>query len=416
MIKIRELESGIRIVMEEIPYVQSVSLGIWVKTGAVDEQEKNSGVSHFIEHMMFKGTEKRTSRQIAEDIDKIGGQINAFTGKEATCYYVKTLYNNFEKGADVLVDMLTESCFDKKEMDKERQVICEEIKMTLDSPEDLVHDTITSQVFKGNALGKSIIGTPTSLKNITRNAIKKYLEEEYTRDNIVISVAGKIDEEKICQYFEDKLLTLAPKKETKETVLMPYEKSFKVITKDIEQTHICLGTKGIKTTDDRYYAFSILNNIMGGSMSSRFFQNIREEKGLAYSVYSMSNSFSNDGYYNIYAGVSHNKIKDAINGIKEELVILDKSGVTKEELETSKEQMKGSYIFSQESVAGRMFAIGKNIALLDRVYTLEDVIKGIDDVTMEDVEEAKKIICDIDNYSAVVVSDKKTPLRKIMEG
>ena len=282
MIKLRSLNSGIRIIMEEIPYVQSVAVGIWVKAGAVDENDFNSGISHFIEHMVFKGTTHRNSRQIAEDIDKIGGQINAFTGKEATCYYVKSLYNNFEKSTDVLIDMLSDSLFDIEEIEKERKVICEEIKMTLDDPDELAHDTITELVFKNSDLGRSIIGTPKSLNNISRDVMKDYYYNEYSRDNIVISIAGKFDEEQVCSYLEDKLMQLKDNKNRKESIIGEYKPSYKVIEKDIEQSHICLGTKGLKLGDDRYYAFSILNNIMGGSMSSRLFQNIREERLSAY--------------------------------------------------------------------------------------------------------------------------------------
>lgn len=416
MIKLRSLNSGIRIIMEEIPYVQSVAVGIWVKAGAVDENDFNSGISHFIEHMVFKGTTHRNSRQIAEDIDKIGGQINAFTGKEATCYYVKSLYNNFEKSTDVLIDMLSDSLFDIEEIEKERKVICEEIKMTLDDPDELAHDTITELVFKNSDLGRSIIGTPKSLNNISRDVMKDYYYNEYSRDNIVISIAGKFDEEQVCSYLEDKLMQLKDNKNRKESIIGEYKPSYKVIEKDIEQSHICLGTKGLKLGDDRYYAFSILNNIMGGSMSSRLFQNIREEKGLAYSVYSMANSFSHDGYFNIYAGVSHDKINNAVNGIKEELIQLEKKGVTLDELNMAKEQLKGHYIFGQESVAGRMFSIGKSMILQGVVYTPEQVIKGIDSVTLDDINRVKKLICDIDNYSAVAVTNNRIKLEEMLKG
>lgn len=415
MIINKKLNCGVRVVMEEIPYVQSVSIGIWVKAGSVDETAKNSGISHFIEHMLFKGTENRSAKKIAEDVDKIGGQINAFTGKEATCYYLKTLATNIDQAADILIDMFINSKFDEEEMTKEKRVVCEEIKMIEDSPEDDAHDIISELVFKGNPLAKSIIGTPKSLEGITRNAIKKYMGEEYTRDNIVISVCGSFDQDHVSELFDCKLMALHPSKAPKEYSEAPYKPSYKVKVKDIEQSHLCLGLKGLALDDDRYYPLVLLNNIMGGSMSSRLFQNIREEKGLAYSVYSMSSSFSDTGYFNIYAGVSHEKVRDAVVGIQDELKLLKADGVTTEELQTAKEQMKGSYIFSLENVNGRMFSIGKNMLLLDKIYTPEEVISSIDAVTMEDIADISEMITDIHNYSGVLIGKSKIDLKKIVQ-
>jgi len=416
MVVTKTLSSGVRIVMEQISHVQSVAIGIWVKAGAVDEDPKYAGISHFVEHMMFKGTENRTAREIAADIDKIGGQINAFTGKEATCYYVKAIYSNYKKAADVICDMLNNSRFEREEMNKERMVICEEIKMTQDAPDELSHETVTNMVFKGNPLGKSIIGTPTTLKRITRNVMVDYVNREYTKDNIVISVAGNFDVDDVCAYFEEKLPDLVTSKAEKDHTYAAYVPGFKTITKDIEQSHLCLATKGLSLDDDRTYAFGILNNIMGGSMSSRFFQNIREQKGLAYAVYSMQGNFSQDGYFNIYAGISHDKIKDAIYGIKDELDFLAAEGVTEEELESSREQLKASYIFGQENVAGRMFKNGKNILLGNQIKTPEEVIGGYDSVTMEDIESVKQMICNFDQYSAALVTNKKFDLKKVLRG
>ncbi len=415
-IEIRKLDCGVRVVMETIPHVQSAAIGIWVKTGAVNETAKYAGVSHYIEHMMFKGTENRNAREIAADIDKIGGQMNAFTSKESTCYYVKVLKDNFEKGAEVLLDMLSNSLFDKIEMDKERQVICEEIKMIEDQPDDLAHDVVGEILFKGNPLGNSIIGTPSSLNRISRKVLTEYFDTQYTRDSIVVSVAGNINPDQVCAYLEDKFDKFGASKPVHENGYTPYEKKHKVIVKDIQQSHLCLATRAISLIDPRYYAFSVLNNVMGGSMSSRLFQNIREEKGLAYSVYSMLSCFSSDGYFNIYAGVSHDKIGAAIGGILEELEILGSQGITEEELSASREQLKSSYIFGQENVASRMFAIGKNLILLDRVFTPEEVLEGLNAVTMDDIEDVKKTLCDMSSYSAVAVTNNRINLKRMMEG
>ena len=416
MIKVKNLKCGIRMVLEEIPYVQSVSLGIWVRAGARDESRELSGVSHFIEHMMFKGTEKRTAKEIAEDTDRISGQMNAFTGKEATCYYIKTLSSNAESAAEILSDMFMHSKFDKKEMAREKKVIYEEMKMVNDSPEDVAHDTICELVFKNNPLAKSILGTQSSLRGISRDMLKKYIEDEYTKDSVVVAVSGNFDEDAVCAVFEKELGGLKDKKLLKAYEEAPYKPSYKVIVKDIEQSHICLGTRGVKIDDDLYYALSLLSNIFGGTMSSRLFQNIREQKGLAYSVYSHMSSFSDMGYFNIYAGVAHNKIEAALLGIKGEISSLKNNFVTEDELSMAKEQLKGNYIFGQENINSRMFSAGKNMLILGRTFTMEEVIEEIDSVTMDEIKAAAEIISDISNYSAVIVTNEKINLKRIMSG
>ncbi len=416
MINIHKLKTNARLVTEYLPYVQSVALGIWVKAGAVNETGLNAGISHYVEHMMFKGTSKRSAKQIASDIDKIGGQINAFTGKEATCYYVKTITENFEQAADVLIDMLTDSLLDPKEMDKERQVICEEIKMTLDTPDDLAHETVTEMVFAGRNIGNSIIGTPETLATIDQKVMRDYINSEYVTEDIVISISGNFDEQKVLKYFDNKFESLGRSKTEPEYKNAIYKPSYKSIVKDIEQSHMCICTDGIKMEDDRYFALAILNNIMGGSMSSRLFQNLRDEKGLAYSVYSMAPSYSKDGYFNIYAGVSHDKITETVEGIRFELEELAKNGITEEELASSREQLKASYIFGQENITGRMFKNGKNLLLLGKLYTADEIIDEFNKVTMNDIKEAEKLICDFDNYSAVIVSNKELDVDAIMKG
>jgi predicted Zn-dependent peptidase len=364
--------------------------------------------------MMFKGTEKRSAKQIADDIDKIGGISNAFTGKETTGYYVKTLDSNFEKSVEILSDMLLCSRFDREEMDKERNVICEEIKMIEDAPEDDVHDIICEQIFHGSALAKSVIGTPSTLKSISRNAIMAYLADSYTRENIVVSVAGNFDEDRIdeivTKYFSG-LPSNAPGREVSKSEGLP---RFRSKVKDIEQSHICLATKGLPLYDDDYYSLALLNNITGGSMNSRLFQNIREQKGLAYSVYSSSSSFRDDGFFNIYAAVGHDKVRKAVEAILEELRLLGDSSVTEDELSTAKEQMKGSYTFGLESVNGRMFSIGKNYLLLGKVFTPEEVIARINAVTLDDIRRVAHMVTDPNTYSGAVIGRRRHDIRKML--
>ena len=414
MVTIKKLNCGTTVIMEKSERVQSAALGIWVRAGASDEWDEVSGVSHFIEHMMFKGTKNRTAKQIAEDVDKIGGVFNAFTGKEATCYYIKTLSSNICRGAEILLDMLTGSKFDQEEMDRERQVICEEIKMVKDTPDDDVYDTISELVAGGNPLGRSILGTPESLAGIDRSRLVDYRDQMYARDSIVVAVAGNFDEEAIEAIFEDRLTSLRDKKPKKEIQLKPYQQSFNVKVRDIEQTHICLATPGIALDDPRYYAFVLLNSIFGGSMSSRLFQNIREQKGLAYSVCSMNLFSSYWGFFSIYAGVSPEKAEEALDAIHYELDTLRESGVTEEELAMAKEQMKSSYIFGLESVNSRMFSIGKKL-LLDRVYAEEEVLSSFDRVTREDIREVAEMIGDYSSYCGAAVTGRDFDLERIVK-
>ncbi len=430
MIKAITLDSGVRLVIDKIDTVQSAAVGVWVKNGAVDEPKKYAGISHFIEHMMFKGTSNRTAKQIAFDIDKIGGQINAFTGKEATCYYVKTTMGSIEKATDVIVDMLTNSLFEKAELDRERRVVCEEIKRSVDTPDDLAHEMIEDIVFKGRKIGNSILGTKTSLNRITSNVMRKYVAENYTTNNIVVSIAGNFDEDRMVEYFSDKFTTLmksssksefeaAGVEEETEREASSYSHVYKVgyksVKKDIEQTHICLGTDGVSLLDEKYYPIAVLSNAMGGSMSSRLFQNIREQRGLAYSVYSMNQSFSNDGYYCIYAGVGQEYTEHAIEAIRGELLKLKDEGLTTGEIESSREQLRASYIFALESSAGRMFKNGKNLLLFDKIYEPEEVLDKIESVTSADIEKVTPSVCNFDDYSASVVSPNEIDARKMMK-
>lgn len=414
LIKTSKLNCGITLVTEYIPYVESAAVGIWVGTGSSEEIAKHSGVSHFTEHMMFKGTDKRSAKEIASDIDKLGGQINAFTGKEATCYYVKTTENNLLKAADVLVDMITSSRFDKKEMDRERLVICEEIKMSSDTPDDLAIDEGLHLVLESSSLGNSILGTPSSLKRITSNVMHNYVRDKYTLDRMVVSVAGKFDEAKVRDFFENAFVSMQKKQAYTEKRQGEYKAKYRSIKKDIEQSHICLATKSIPL-DDRSFALSILVNSFGGSMSSRLFQNVREQKGLAYSVYATNSSLSSDGVFAIYAGVGQKNINRAISAIKEELDKLKDSGLTNEELESSREQLKASYIFSQESSLGRMFKNGKDQLLLGRTYEQDEIISSFDKVSHDDISEVKKLISDFSNYSLALVSNKRVDVRRLME-
>lgn len=415
MITIKKLNCGTTVIMEQTDHVQSAAIGIWVKSGAIHETEDISGISHFIEHMMFKGTERRSAKDIANDFDRIGGAFNAFTGKEATCFYVKTLSSNICQGAEILLDMVTGSTFEQEELDKERNVILEEIKMVKDTPDDDILDTISEIVNSRSPLRMNILGSPETLAGINRQEMLNYYKHRYSRENIVVAVSGNFDGDKIAEIFEYKLSSFNRSTPDEPMEIRPYEKAFNVKVRDIEQTHICMAVPGVSMLDDKYYTFVLMNSIFGGSMSSRLFQKIREEKGLAYSVSSMNvfNSFS--GFFNIYAGVAHEKLEETIEGIKNELRIFAEDGVTEDELEMAKVQIKSMYIFGQENINSRMITLGKNKLLIDKVFTPEEVIQGFDSVTGEDILEAASMIGDRSRYCGAAVTGADFDLKGLIE-
>ena len=416
MVNIKKLNCGADVVLEHIPSVKSTCVGIWVKAGSVNENGKNYGISHFIEHMTFKGTPTRSARQIAEEIDRIGGQINAFTGKEATCYYVKTIDSNIEPAIEVLFDIFFHSSYDKTEMEREKQVVYEEINMHDDSPEDDVSDTFYEAVFKDHPLGTEILGTKEILETFDADDLRRYVKENYTVDNVLISVAGSFDEEKILENFERVFKELSTEKQ--KPVVYPdpksYEPAFLFKERDIEQAHICMGIPGMKLTDDLYYARHVVSGVLGGSMGSRLFQNIREQKGMAYSVYSYLSSYTQDGCFAIYAGVGQDKLEETIGCIKEELALLKKDGITEDEFSSSKEQLKSSTIFGLESVSGRMASNGKTYLLLGKIYTPEETLENISGVTMDQVHQVIDEFTNMDRYSASATGRQVIDLKEVI--
>ena len=414
MISARKLGNGIGIVMEEMQHVNSVSCGIWVRTGSCDEESRTSGISHFVEHMMFKGTPSRDAYRISCDIDRLGASMNAFTGKEATCFYIKAMSENYLKACDVICDMLEHALFETVEMDRERHVIEEEIKMSKDDPEDFGHDELGDGLFSGTPLGKSVIGTASTIRRVNHKVMADYVDHQYTRDSIVVSVAGRFDPDEVCSYFEKRFMTRGASKPLRVISEPSYDPSSKSFIRDINQAHIFLGTKSITLADDKTYAYQVMNNIMGGSMSSRLFQNIREKQGLAYTVYSDIISYRDGGYFEVYAGVSMDNVRKAVRGIKEEMDRLAAAPVSPEELESSRAQMKATYVYSQESTSARMIVNGKNYLLIGKFFNPEEVMDGFNSVTAADIDEIKGTICDFRRYAAVVVSGRRVSIKDIM--
>lgn len=417
MYKRIKLENGVRVVCEKIPYLRSVSIGIWVGTGSRNESQSNNGISHFIEHMLFKGTDNKSAREIADSIDSIGGQLNAFTGKECTCYYTKTLDSHADIALDVLSDMFFNSRFEEKDIEVEKKVILEEIGMYEDSPEELVHDILSETVWEDNSLGLPILGTRETLLNINKDKIKAYINERYLPQNTVIAVAGNFEEDRIIDVIKKKFGGWnASGKDSKTIEDAKFKVNSKIKVKDTEQIHICMGFEGVAHGSDELYPLLAVNNVLGGGMSSRMFQKIREEKGLVYSIYSYPSSYKNAGLFTIYAGMNAEHLEKVVELIIKEIKILLKEGLSKDELEKSKEQLKGSYILGLESTSSRMNSMGKSEVLMDRIYTPDEILKKIDAVNQESVERVIKQIFCLDKISFAIVGNikKEIDIRKII--
>ncbi|NMM65701.1 insulinase family protein [Clostridium sp. P21] len=387
MYNLFKLGNGLRVVVENIDYVNSVSVGLWVENGSRNEDKTNNGISHFIEHMFFKGTQKRTALQIAECIEDVGGQINAFTGKEATCFYIKVLDSHLELSLDVISDMLFNSKFSPEDIEKEKGVVIEEINMNEDSPEDVLSDLHSEAIWEKDSISLPILGSIDTVKSFTKDQIEKYISSHYIPENSVISISGKFDkgniEKLVERYFghwnsDNKKITVYSKPELQRNHL------FK--KKSIEQLHLSLGIPGIETGNKDIYTLLLLSNILGGGASSILFQKIREEKGFCYSIYSYVSAFNNTGVVNIYTSLNPKYAADVVCTIKEEVEKFIKFGVNEGKLVKAKEQLKGSYILGLESTSSRMFNNGKSVLFLNRINTPQDIIQKIDRIDKENLD------------------------------
>lgn len=386
MIKKYTCQNGVRIVLENIPTVRSVAIGVWIGTGSRDETPENNGISHFLEHMFFKGTKTRTAREIAESFDSIGGQVNAFTSKEYTCYYAKVLDTHANFALDILADMFFNSTFVEEELKKEKNVVYEEIKMYEDTPDDIVHDLLSKAIYGNHPLGYPILGTEDTLATFTGETLKEYMHHTYTPENVVISIAGNITEAFISEvekYFGS--YEGGSKERIEEKPL--FHTNNVARKKETEQAHLCIGFEGLQVGHEEIYNLIVLNNVLGGSMSSRLFQDVREQKGLAYSVFSYHSAFQDTGIVTIYGGTGAKQLDVLFDTIQETLANLKADGITEKELNNCKEQLKGSLMLSLESTNSRMSRNGKNELLLKRHRTLDEIVQQIDEVTKSGVDK-----------------------------
>ena len=407
MIKLYESDCGLRIGLEKVETVKTVSIGVWVKTGSRWERPEENGIAHLIEHMLFKGTMRRSALAIMEEIEEKGGVLNAFTSREYTCFYGKVLLEDQELLLDILSDMTYCSTLTSENLDREKMVVLEEIAMYEDTPDDSVHDLLLAQIFPGHPLGRNILGSTDSIEKMGQDQVRKYHDRYYRSDNIVISVAGNVDVEATIRSIE--LLFGDKKRKLKRSFEPVSHISGGLIyqSKKIEQTNMCMGIRSAKKEDEEYYPLIILNNILGGSASSRLFQEIREKRGLAYSIYSYNQSFWDTGVLSIYAGTSHKNAMEVMELIYAMLRDLRDHGVEESEYRRTKNQIRAHIIMGNESVSSKMKRIGSNLVEQDRIVEEEEILTNMEKVTLDDVQKMAADMLDPANFALAIIGSKE---------
>ncbi len=387
-----EFSSGLRVVTERMPSVRSVSLGFWVLAGSRDERRNISGASHFLEHLLFKGTERRSAQEIAESFDAVGGDVNAFTAREYTCFYARVLDGDLEMAVDHLADMVQHSVIRSADLDAERQVILEEIHMHEDSPEDVVHDLYTQTLWPDHPLGRPILGTVDTVGSATRASVRRFYARHYVPGNLVIAAAGNLRHDDLVDMVRARMdvgRRLGPRSTSVWNLRAPGRSpkpSGKHLVKrrKTEQAHICLGTNGLSRNDPDRFAFLIVNTALGGGMSSRLFQEIRERRGLAYTVYSYHAQYTEAGLFSTYAGTTPSRAVDVVSLLRRELEAVRDGGLDDVEFERARGHVKGSLVLSLEDPGGRMSRLGKSEIAHGEILTVDESLRRIDRVTLDD--------------------------------
>lgn len=397
------LPNGLRLLMLSDDRVRSASISVWIGSGSRFEAPERAGVSHFIEHMLFKSTRKRSARDIAEEMDAIGGQFNAYTTKEYTCVYARTLDTHLPIAVDVISDMITSPQLLEQELETERGVILEEIGMYEDSPEDLMVDGIYTAIWPGDMLGTNILGTRESIERMTAASLRAHMAEQYTGGRVVCAISGSFDRESLVRQITESFGVLPRGDVPYKAEPAVFHRSFNLIEKDFEQTHICLGFAGVAQNDERRHALRVLNSICGGSSSSRLFQRIREELGLAYSVGCSSTPYMREGLFEVDAAVSPKNEEAALRELVRELCLLRKNGVTNDEFVRAKEQMKASIIMGLEGNAAIAAHMGRGELMRGQIKSEDEIIAEIEAVTVEQVNAAAVDFINFDSYSLCAV-------------
>jgi len=385
-VKKTELPSGLKVATEKIDSVKSVSVGIWVKTGSRNETDEQAGITHFLEHMLFKGTEKRTSYDIAQSMESVGGYLNAFTSTEYTCYYSRCLDTKLEKALDVLSDMVRHSQFPEEELEKEKKVVLEEMKMYRDSPDDVIFEEFSGQVFQNHPIGRPVIGHEETVSAFKRQQLFDYMADRYQPDNLLVAVAGNVEHDRVIDLVGELLNQNGSKKTVNPEQPLPgYEVTQKEVTKPIEQTHMILGRRALNYNHPDKYLLLLANTILGGGMSSRLHQNIREKYGYCYSIGPFNQSYVDSGLFGVYIGTDREYVPHVRELITKEFERIQSEKVGEKELSEAKAQLKGKLLLSQENTSNRMTRLAKSELYFNRFVTLDELVENIDAVSREDL-------------------------------
>ncbi len=399
------LDNGIRVVTEEIPYVRSISVGVWIANGSRDETDRNNGISHFIEHMVFKGTTKRSLTEISRSLESVGGYLNAFTGKEHTCYYARVLDEHTELAIDVVSDLALNPTFPQKDLEKEKGVVIEELKNAEDDPDDIIHDYLEKSLYGEHPLGFPIIGTERNLRSFTHSQLAEFHHRQYVPSNIVLAASGRLKHDEIVALAQKHLKTGLngsnakhqgrEKPRTRKVGRLEYEKP-------IQQSHLCMGTNAFSIKSKYRYPLLVLNTLLGDGMSSRLFQSLRERRGLAYSVYSFANLLSDTGSFGVYIGTDNQNIEPSLDLIWKELKKLKEKEVSSAELRRTQAQLKGSMMLSLESIPNRMMRLGSSELYFKELKSLDWIINQIDAVNQEDMYDVANQLFDPEQFATVL--------------
>jgi len=406
------LENGIPVVTESFRNVRSVAIGVWVKVGSRYETRSENGISHFLEHMFFKGTKRYTAKDIAVEIDTMGGDLNAFTSRENTAFYVKMLDEYLERGINLLSEIFVHSTFPEDELEKEKKIIKEEIKMVEDTPDDYIHDLFTQTVWGREGLGQPVLGTRETIALFTRDEIMSHIRRYYGTKDLVIACAGNFDHEEVMKVLNERFGSLRQGSAARTGDVPDFRFSRKVFVKDLSEAHVCIGVPGLSQVSKDRYALFILNTILGGSVSSRLFQEVRENRGLAYSVYSFTAMYYDTGLWGVYAGVSRKRVREVCELIVKEMLALSKT-LTEDELDKAKRHLKGNMILALESTNSRMNNIARQEMYYGKYISPDEIIRSVDRVRLTEVQGLADQLIVRDRFSATAFG----PLEKdVLEG